>query len=175
MALSNMAVKLVGAMDDCNSAKVYFMMNNEKGIQEIFAGRLDRLLSSEFSWLIVLDEEEVGFANLVREKSNYDFLFLDLGIKEKYRGKGIGTEVLRLLTEMPINNYVLLETKINNISANKINQKVGCLIDTIGEQNYYLLQTGRVKEFIDSNMMRKLGEHLNTSSLKKDLIKGYHN
>ena len=51
----------------------------------------------------------IGFANIVREKQNNNFYFLDVGITEEYRGKHIASQVLEMLKKAK--NYIIVETK----------------------------------------------------------------
>lgn len=59
----------------------------------------------------------IGFANLIREKQNPNFLFLDVGIIEEYRGKHVAAQILEELKEIP--KYIIVETKEDNLLANK--------------------------------------------------------
>lgn len=151
------------------------MMNNEDGIKEIFANRLDRIQTADSSWLIKMNGKYVGFVNLVCEKLNHDYLFLDMGVIKAYRGKGIGKqaleEVKRIIEEENFSEYVLMETRKSNIGANKAAEEIGCYLAEFGDRNVYLLQKERCQEFIDCDHMEKLAYHYSEGNDKKSLIK----
>lgn len=150
--------------------KVRIMMYEEPGIREVFNGRGDRLATSHKVYIIMNDNQEVGFANLVVEKQNYNFYFLDMGIKENYRGNGIATEVLQTLKNINC-KPIIIETRENNTLANCSAERIGCMLMSKDNKNYYLLQKERYNEFIDNGYLDKLTEHLNEDKDKRFLYK----
>lgn len=92
--------------------KVQHIMDYEDGIREIFAGRKDRVQSANVISLITLNnKEEVGFLNLVPERID-DVYFIDMGIKAKYRGQGIGKKAIEeLINSNRVEGYIIGETK----------------------------------------------------------------
>lgn len=158
--MENYEIILKNAFNNEDTSKIFDMMNNEEGINDIFRNRLDRLMTSEYSRLIIYDYEEIGFVNLVREKCDENFLFLDMGIKEAYRGKGIGKRILKKLVKIDFEDFIIIETKEDNESAVVSAKQVGCYLTTIAGKNYYLLQRDRLEEFIDFDGMSKLAQHL---------------
>lgn len=165
-----MTTKLVDVSDDYKElCKIANYMRGDKYISEVFKDRIDRLASSRFSFMIRRNNKDIGFVNLVIEKGNHDFYFVDIGLKEEYRNKGVGTEILKKLQEMDFDRFVLLEVKNDNEAANISINKVGVKVTTIGNINYYLLQKDRVQEFIDGDYLEKLSNHVSIKS-KKDLI-----
>ena len=153
------------------------MMDKEDGIKEIFGGRSDRLMATDNSWMIKANDKNVGFINLVTEKANHRFLFLDMGIIKAYRGKGYGKRFLgkvqKIVEENDYFTYVLMETKQDNDSANKISKDVGCYLTSFGDRNVYLLQKSRLQEFVDTNQMEELAKHYENGNSKRDIVKQY--
>lgn len=150
------------------------LMNNADGIKEVFRGRTDRLITSPYSFLIQHEDEVIGFLNLVIEKNNENFLFLDAGIIKEYRSKGIGKlvlcEIKELLEENDIDTYVLIETEQKNIGANKSANEVGCYLMEIRDRNIYLLQKERIEEFVDNDYFEKLTDHYDKPNKKNMMI-----
>lgn len=70
----------------------------------------DTKLNNEYSWLIVANGEEVGFANLVRENFNDDFLVLDMEIKEDKNSK-IRKKALNKISELNIEDFIIMKNK----------------------------------------------------------------
>lgn len=169
-------LKLNDWADDYNI--LYNMMNNEDGIKEIFASRLDRINAARISWFIKMDGKYVGFISLVCEKANYDYLFLDIGVIKEYRKCGIGKqaleEVKKKVEEMCLSEYVLIETKKSNYGANKAAEDIGCYLTEFGDRNVYLLQKERCQEFIDENHMEKLADHYSEGNDKRSLLKDFY-
>lgn len=153
------------------------MMDKEDGIKKIFGGRSDRLMATDNSWMIKANDKNVGFINLVTEKANHRFLFLDMGIIKAYRGKGYGKrflgEVQKIVEENDYFTYVLMETKQDNDSANKISKDVGCYLTSFDDRNVYLLQRSRLQEFVDTNKMEELAKHYENGNSKRDIVKQY--
>lgn len=155
---------------------LYSLMNTEEGIREIFGGRDDRLMTASNSWLIKANDNNIGFINLVTEKANHKFLFLDMGIVKAYRGKGYGKKFLEeVQSEVENSNltYVLMETRQDNDSANGVSKSVGCYLTTFGDRNVYLLQKSRLQEFIDTNQMEELAKHYEMENSKSAIVKQY--
>ena len=159
-----------------DSNDMYHMMNREDGIRDVFVGRTDRIINADISWMIQAGNKNIGFINLVVEKCNYNYLFLDMGIIKEYRGKGYGkkflTEVQQLVeaNDLP---FVLMETTKDNNNANGVGKGIGCFITEVGDRNIYLLQKSRLQEFIDSNQMEELAKHYGKENCKKAIIKQY--
>lgn len=167
----NLNVKLVDASSsDRNSNIIKNMMQTEEGIKEIFKNRIDRLSSSYYSCLIIVNEEIAGFVNLVEEKRNKDFYFLDMGIKKEYRNKGIGTKALEIILNLDIDRFIINETKETNLLANSSINKIGYILFSKDEKNYYLLQKDKIDRFINEDYMQKLAEHIEKDNTKKKLF-----
>lgn len=96
---------------------------------ETFGGfRPDRLMGSSYHFLITLNNKNIGFILLVKEKQNKQVLFLDIAISKKFRNKGYGKQALVLFKEKYINqikDVIIAETKKENISINKIMDNMG--------------------------------------------------
>lgn len=97
------------------------ILYEDEDIRDTFNGfRADRIISSEYIFMIDLDDEPIGFILLVLENRNQ--LGLDMGIIKKYRNKGYGTEAMKLFKEAiknKIDKELVAEVKKNNIGANK--------------------------------------------------------
>ncbi len=127
----------------CKNSEVHWIKKfyYDQSISNTFAGeRIDRLITSVATFIIKKDNEDIGFILIVPEK---DFYNVDMGIITKYQNKGYGSKALGQLKEIikrwKINN-VILEVKVDNISANKsiISNKLK-LYKTFNNKNYYVL------------------------------------
>lgn len=136
------------------------MMLYEDGIRQIF-GNNNRLIGAAYDGLVKYDDEYIGFFLLVEERIK-GIYFIDRGIKEQYRGLGIGT----LILEYIINNYRgNHETKKSNIAANKSASKYGTLIYSTDDLNYYLFNKSK-EEFIESGMYDRFVEYEDKPKIK---------
>lgn len=165
-----MTTKLVDVSNDYKEqCKILTMMRDEVGIKEVFSDRIDRLVNSAYSFMIKKGSKDVGFVNLVVEKQDYNFYFLDVGLKKEYRNKGIGTFVLKKMQERSFEKFIILEVKVENETANLSIGKVGVKLMEEDGVNYYLLQKDKVQEFIDNDYLTKLSEHIQVKR-KRDLL-----
>ena len=163
MGLNNM-IRLVAANNDLDASKIIRMMNEEETIKDVFKGKTERVVGADISCLIKNDNEDIGFVNLVKEKYDQDFYFLDMGIIKKYQGQGIGKKVFEiLLNEKTIKNlkeFIIGETKKTNEKAIGAVENIGGIkVLETEDRVYYLLQKERIEEFIEKDGMQKLGEH----------------
>ena len=168
-------IYLKNALDDYGYIQISNMMDNVEGIKDVFYGKYDRIITSEYSYLIMKNELVIGFINLVREKGNKDFLFIDMGIKPEYRKQGIGTwaieRVKKVLLVEDEESFVIGQTKINNKGGNGSIKDLGCFIGQYDDTNLYLLQEARVKELIDGGYYTELMNHLEKPAKRKQLFK----
>jgi RimJ/RimL family protein N-acetyltransferase len=149
------------------------MMRNEEGIREIFENRTDRIASSEYSLLVEVDNQTIGFIDLVNENIR-GFLFIDLGIKKSFREKGYSSIILNKLNDdLNTKEYLIAEIKKYNVPANKTLEKIGSLIDEVDDRNFYLLQKNRESELINNTeIYERLKKHnRNGVSKPKELVK----
>jgi len=142
------------------------ILSSDKEIRELFGNRWDRMLMGSFTYLITVDNKDAGFINVLHEKDDRSFLVVDMGIKKKYRGKGVGTKAIELLKEKNINQFIVAETKKENTGAIKSLDNVGIKVAESDECSYYLLQTDRVEEFIDKDYLEKLADHYSEENVK---------
>ena len=164
-------LKLIDVSNDYEQqCKIITMMRDEKCISEVFQNRVDRLVNSAFCYIIRRNGKDIGFVNLVIEKQDPEFYFLDIGLKDIYRNMGIGTTILKKLQDMEFDKFILLEVKIANEGANLSIEKVGIKVAEFDDINYYLLQKDKVEEFIDGDYLEELAHHVAIKS-KKDLLK----
>ena len=81
-------------------------MNEKSGIKEVFQKRNDRVVTAMRLFTIYDKDKLIGFANIVREKQNNNFYFLDVVITEEYRGKHIASQVLEMLKKAKQHFYL---------------------------------------------------------------------
>ena len=166
----NNKVGLLKAKNNIFTSEIYRMMVEELGIKDVFRRKTDRLTQAKYKYLIRYKDTIVGFVNLIKENCNDDFLFLDMGIKARYKGQGIGSAVLNKIKEMNIDEYIIAETSVDNILANEAIRNIGFGLAAVNRNNYYLLQDYRLKEFIDNGYLTKLREHLDSKYKNKVLV-----
>ena len=153
-------IELIKAKSDLFISEIYRMMVEELGIKDVFKRQTDRLSMAEYKYLIRYENNIVGFVNLVKEHDNEDFLFLDMGIKGKYKGQGIGRTVLNKIKEMNIDKYIIAEASVYNLPANEAIRNIGFGLAIINRNSYFLLQEDRLREFMEDDCLTKLKEHL---------------
>ena len=102
-------------------------LNNNKQIYNNVMGLYN---PDENEYIISYNDNYVGALKLNKELNNY--YSIDIGIKEKFRNLGIGTEVLKKIKYI-INdlnwNTILLRTSHDNISAIKSFLEAGFILD----------------------------------------------
>ena len=125
------------------------LMEKEKGIKEIFHDKQDRVNSSVVSCLIKKEEETVGFFLLAKEVID-GIYFLDMGIKKEYRNKKIAQAICEEIIKQSLPEFIIAETKVTNIGANKSLAPYSSLIHNVEDINYYLLDKNRKQEFLGS-------------------------
>lgn len=146
------------------------ILSSDKEISNLFGNRWDRMLMGKYTYLITCDDKDVGFLNVLHEKDDYSFLVVDMAIKKRYRGKGIGTCAMQLLKDKNISEFIVAETKKDNVGANISLQNIGVQVADSDNLNYYLVQRERIEEFIDDDYMEKLANHYREENIKQ-LIK----
>ena len=142
------------------------MIKKDNDLAKIFLSKEERIKYSSYAAIIEYNGEDVGFVSILNEKADYNFLTLDMGILNEYRGKGIGKEVLEMIKKIPCEDFIIGETRKSNIGANKTTSSVGILVAESDEFNYYLLQKERIEEFIEKDGLEKLANHYNSSKNK---------
>ena len=148
--------------------EVLYLINNDLEISKIFKGRQDRLATSVMLSTIYHKDKLIGFANLIREKQNQNFLFLDVGIIEEYRGKHVAAQILEELKKTP--KYIIVETKEDNLLANKSLENRTAFMFKYNDRNIYLLQKDRYNEFIENGYYDQLIEHYNTQNDRMSML-----
>ena len=148
--------------------EVLYLINNDLEISKIFKGRQDRLATSVMLSTIYHKDKLIGFANLIREKQNQNFLFLDVGIIEEYRGKHVAAQILEELKKTP--KYIIVETKEDNLLANKSLENRTAFMFKYNDRNIYLLQKDRYNEFIENGYYDQLIEHYNTPNDRMSML-----
>ena len=161
-------IKLKSVFDDFNARlNIQNMMSDEKGL-EMYRGKWDRTVVARYIYEIQKDNKVVGFAYLV---DDYDggygnFLDLDIGIKNREKGKGIGTQVLNSIVNIDFKEFIIGETKMDNAAANNIIRKTGgVLIATNNDINIYLLQGKRLKEFIEQDGLEVINKRFSNPKI----------
>ena len=158
-----MKVKILDVAEDIpkndRAIRIGNLISNDDELCHLFGHRWDRMFSGCFTYLITVDNNDAGFINILFERDDKEFLVVDMGIKKKYRSKGIGTKVIELLKEKNIRKFIIAETKKNNIGGNKSLEKNTIKVAESNTCNYYLLQKERIEEFIDNDYLEKLANH----------------
>lgn len=147
--LEGIHLKNVFTLEDREN--LWELMEKEKGIKEIFHDKQDRVNSSVVSCLIKKEKETIGFFLLTVE--NIDGIyFLDIGIKKKYRNKKIAQATCEEIIKLSLPEFIIAETKVTNIGANKSLVPYSSLIHNVEDINYYLLDKNRKQEFLGSTI-----------------------
>lgn len=93
-------------------------------INKTFDGyRTDRIICSQYSFLIYLDETPIGFILIVQEEKFKTELSIDIAILEKYRKNGYAKQAIIQFKSIfipQIEEDLIAEVKQNNIPANKL-------------------------------------------------------
>lgn len=119
---------------------------------DIFYTKSNRVLFSNVKTIIFKNEQPIGFLNLVDEKVK-GALFADIYIDNEYRGKGYASLAYNdLMNKYNGNEFILAETKKDNIGANMSLLKLGTLIKEKDDINYYLMDKSRIDEFLNSEV-----------------------
>lgn len=143
------------------------MMKTEKGIREIFFDKEDRLFCNEVCLLIKKERETIGFLYLTVE-SIPGILFLDMGIKEKYRGLGIAKLMCQeLINRITTEKFIIAETTKGNAKANASALYNGILVYDTDNLNYYLIDKTREQEFKNSNLYNNFISYCNSEKPKQ--------
>lgn len=156
--------------------KIGKMMREEAGIKEIFANKLDCLSSACCSILVTENGNEIGFVNIVHECVN-KFLFVDIGIKEQYRGYGYSKVIMSNIQELTESwdEFLIAETKVSNIAANKGLNEIGKLVDCYNDLNYYLINTIKYNELVSNeDLYNLLKNHIRSNKDYHTLISSMH-
>lgn len=134
------------------------IIKSDTGIQSAYNNHQSRIISGVYTSLIEHEEKAIGYINLTPE-STREFLLLDIGIIEKYRGKGYSELALRKLLYINFKQYIIAQVKNSNIPSNKMANKVGINVCNLGDNNIYLLQSDREVEFREEDGIQKLKTH----------------
>jgi len=126
------------------------MINQDSILKETFLGErntVSRLLYTDYAAFIKVEEQVVGFLMLVmNEKENvYE---VDMGILQKYRNCGYGTEALKILKEIILiqNLDINIQVKKSNEPAKRSIQNNGFINYKIDEEHeYYKLENDEIK------------------------------
>lgn len=148
--------------------KIVELINSDEMIKSVFGGREDRLYTAQMLSTIYDKDKLIGFANLIKEKQNPNFLFLDVGIIEEYRGKHVASQILEELKEIP--KYIIVETREDNLLANKSLENRTAFIFKYNDRNIYLLQKDRYNEFIENGYYDKLTDHYNAPNDRMSML-----
>lgn len=158
-----MTVKILDVADKIpkndRALRIGNILSGDKEICNLFGHRWDRMFSGIYTYLITYNDKDAGFLNVLYEKDDYNFLVVDIGIKKRYRGKGIATKAMQLLREKNIEKFIIAETKKDNLGANKSLQNTSIQVAESDQFNYYLIQKERIEEFIDKDYLEKLANH----------------
>lgn len=155
-------IHLIDEPYDRVADKIDHMMGHENGIKEVFYNKRDRLYCSVIACLIKEGHTDLGFLNIVKEEID-NVLFIDEGIIEKYRNRGYGAEAIKiLLLYNYFDEYIIGETKKDNIGSNKSASRISSLVYQTDEKNYYLFQKERVNQFLGSKEFYEMRKNIET-------------
>ena len=144
------------AIEDPWCGEVLKLYKDQK-IRETFDGvRIDRLVASEYIFLLRSNEENIGFILLVRETSKVNYLTLDIGIIEKYRGKGYGKKTMEVFKNEyfnRINDEIHIQVRQDDIVANKLISILDLeYIESTNDSNFYkIVNKPKIKKKIKTN------------------------
>ena len=161
----NNKIYIESELNDKQILLIRNIMKTESGIKEIFENKDDRYNTAYLLSLIKKDNEIIGFLNLVPEHVD-GFLFMDMGILEKYRGKGYGKlAYLDLEKRLRTKEFIIAQTKSTNLLANKSAIENGILVYTEDKLeyslNYYLMNKDRYNEFLNSEHYQDFIDYCN--------------
>ena len=132
----------------------------------VFFDKTDRFTGSAINCLIYKEDIPIGFLNLVDEHLR-DFLFLDILIDEKYHGNGYAAMAYQnFKRRYNGNEFIIAETKVNNIPANKSLKKDGVCIYSFNDLNYYLMDKDRLEEFMNGESYQILEKQMHEPKLR---------
>lgn len=126
------------------------LIQSDATLRETFTGSrntVSRLLNACYVAFIKLGTEDIGFVMIVNNPRN-DMNEIDMGIIEKYRGKGYGTMALGILKDLIIDNGldISIQTSKDNIAANRSILNNGFSLSRNDKDcNYYILDDGSHK------------------------------
>ncbi|MBE6159548.1 MAG: GNAT family N-acetyltransferase [Lactobacillales bacterium] len=116
-------------------------MLEKEGIKHIFWDKDDRYEVAVCRCLILKDEEPIGFINIVPERIRGVY-FLDMGIEKTFQGQGYGKLALKdFFRKFKCDEFIIAETKNDNVLANSSANKFGVLAYQENDQNYYLMNS----------------------------------
>lgn len=142
---------------------ITFLMFNEPGIRDIFYNKYKRLLYADHPFIIQSNNVDIGFIYSTNEGLD-NFEFLDIGIKQEYRGHNyaeIATlEFIKIYTQNINNkNYLISEIKKKNVSAIKTMEKIGNFLFELNDLNFYLANKEKYVQLIKTNHYNNLYEY----------------
>ena len=126
------------------------LIQSDSTLRDTFTGErntVSRLLNACYVAFIKLDNEDIGFVMIVTNPRN-NMNEIDMGIVEKYKGKGYGTLALGILKDIIIENglEVSIQTSKENIAANKSIISNGFSLSRNDKDcNYYVLDNNSYK------------------------------
>lgn len=147
---------------------IMYLIKNDPAISKVFKGREDRLLTASMLSTLYDGDKLIGFANLVKEKQNPHFLFLDVGIIEEYRGRHVASKILEDLKR--IEKYIIVETQQSNFLGNKSLENRTRKLFEVGDRNVYLLQEDKYDEFVEKGYLDLLKKHYDEPSSRMSLL-----
>ena len=147
---------------------IMYLIENDPAISKVFIGREDRLLTARMLSTLYDGDKLIGFSNLVKEKQNPHFLFLDVGIIEEYRGRHVASKILEDLKR--IEKYIIVETQQSNFLGNKSLENRTRKLFEVGSRNVYLLQEDKYDEFVEKGYLDLLKKHYDEPSSRMSLL-----
>ena len=132
----------------------------------VFLDNYRRLMSSNVMTIIYRNESPIGFLNLVDEHV-VNTLFMDIFILEEYRSRGYASLAYEKLEKnYHTDEFIIAQTKKDNIGSNKSLLKNGNIIATTDDMNFYLMNKSRKEEFLNSESYISFIEHFGLNNNK---------
>lgn len=140
--MEDVFVKFISEKEDFD---ILMDLYNKEEINSTFAGyRADRLLSSDYSFLIYLDKLPIGFILCVREYARKNNLSIDMALLKDYRNKGYGRKALEIFRDVflhQIPDDLIVEVDKFNISANAVKNVFDIeYLETYNNSNIYTIK-----------------------------------
>lgn len=131
-----------------DETQILDMISKDEELKDTFSGgnnTISRLMNSIYSAIIKKGNQDVGFVMIVNNEKT-DTNEIDMGILKQYRSKGYGTEALRILKQIIIENELDIEIQIKKLNIGAIKSVINngfVLTKEKEECNYYGIERKR--------------------------------
>lgn len=146
--------------EDENSIRDLFVemlqtIYQSKNVQGYEAGYLDKFFDGKEDWICVAEEDNAVIAYLSIEvhREQETFLYLDdLSVSEKYRGKGIGTNLIRTAEKFAVEtgiSTIVFHVEKSNTGAFRLYRRLGYFVLDEEGSRYRMLKEEKPMQIID--------------------------